>query len=336
MKSREELSHLGTNRIGDFASACRFTMLGRGDTSNAASLARSAGASPRVLELLQRSVVPPGDSTDTQWAGALVSPVLAAFTESLQPVSAFAAAVAGNLLVRVPIGAAVGTVMSGAAAASETDRGDPTPVRRLDVSNVNVPRRKISAMCVLTNELLKSAPQVAEMIITRELRGGVAAALDTAVVATLIAGVATRTTLGNPLDDAAQLMFDVDLGAASKPFWVAGPTAAILLSTRHVNGTRFAPDATPTGGSFMGWPFYVSSGVATGTLVLVDGTGVAAGLDGVEISSATHATIESSDVPTGGMSAGSPPSLTTLGVTARISLWPIFNSERRESRDFGR
>jgi hypothetical protein len=322
MKSLAELAQVDrTNRLGDFASACRYTMLGRGDRENAASLARSAGASPRVLELLTRAVIPPGDSTDTQYAGALVSPTLAAFTESLKFNSAFAAADAANLLVKVPIGSAVGTVMAGAAAATEVDRGDPVPVRLLAVSNTTTPRRKVAAMCVLTNELLKGAPQVAEMIITRELRAGVSSGLDTAFVATITAGVATRTTLGTPLDDAAQLMFDVDLGAGSKPFWVAGPTAAIWLATRHVNGTRYAPDVSPTGGTFMGWPLFVSSGVATGTLVLVDGSGVAAGLDGVEISSATHAVVESTDAPTGGLTTGSPNTLTALGGTARISLW---------------
>ncbi len=62
-------------------------------------------------------------------------------------------------------------------------------------------------------------------------------------------------------------------------------------------GGRAFPEMAPTGGSMCGIPCVVSDGVGAGTLGLIDCAGIAGDVEGVELKTARHATIELEDAP---------------------------------------
>jgi hypothetical protein len=313
MKTLEDLAQVDrTNRISDFGQFCRLLMLSRGQASDAIPLAKGR-ASQRVLDLLEKAAVLPGGGGGAgTWADQLTSPVLRAFVESLRFSSAFAAAANANLLVKVPIGDAVGVVMAGASDAAEAGASDAIPVRNLAVSRTTTARRKTGGMIVLSNEFLRQAPQAAESTISRELRGAVASGVDSAFVTTITTGVTPHTSLGTALDDGRMLLEDVDLTTMSRPFWLAGVNAAIRLATQHASGVRYAPDLGPLGGTFMTFPLYVSAGADPWQLILADGARIAGNLAEVDVAYSAQALVQSDDAPAGGL-AGSPSALNALG-----------------------
>jgi hypothetical protein len=109
------------------------------------------------------------------------------------------------------------------------------------------------------------------------------------------------------------------------------------IATTHSNGVLHAPEVGVTGGSFLGAPLFVSSGVTSTVLALVDGAKVAGGLGEVEVSHSNQALVQSDTAPTGGIS-GSPASLTGLGQgqpSAMISLWQQNATGIRAAQFFG-
>jgi hypothetical protein len=336
VRSLEELAQVDRiNRIGEFSSFCRHLMLARGVPGNALDLARGK-ASARVVELLSKAnVLPGGGGAAGTWGeqveGARL--VLGAFSSSLRFSSAFAAASAANLFVKTPLGESVGLVMSGASEASEVARTAAIPVHRLDVAGATVARRKVAGLVVLSMELLRDSPAVAESLIVSELRAGIGAGIDAAVISDLTTGLTPHTSQG-PIADAATLMGDIGLRANSKPFWIAGPQAAARLATSNVDNVRAAPDVNPTsGGSFMGWPLFITAALDY-ELVLVDGAKLAGNLADAEVSYSAEALVQSTDAPAGGLS-GSPSTLTALGSDTLISLWQENCSGVRVVQYFG-
>jgi hypothetical protein len=337
MKSLRELADQDkTLRLGEFSSLCRALMLGRGSTANALGAAK--GAPARVRELLEKAAVVPGGSGGAgTWADQLEAArlVLGGFSDSLKLTSGFAAALNAGLLVRIPIGDAIGLVASGVSAASEVGRSDPIPVHRLDVNNAELPRRKVAGMVCLSNEFLRQSPRSAESIISRELLASVGAGLDAAALATIAADVTAHTaTGGGPLDDARMLMEEIGLGANSRPFWIAGISSAIRASTYHTNGLRHCPNVNPLGGEFLGFPLYVSAGAGADDLWLIDGARVAGNLDAAEPVYSNQALIEAESAPAGGVT-GSPAAVVPLGATAQISLWQENASALKVTQYFG-
>jgi hypothetical protein len=154
LKSLEELAAVDRiNRIGEFAQLARCFALGKGVRGNAVAFARSQ----RVKEILQKAVVAPGGAFGaSSWGEQLAEErlVLSSFTDSLRHASAWAAAVASNLVWKVPLSTNVGLVASGTADAAVVGPADAAPVRRLDVSGANVARQKSVALLALSDEFL--------------------------------------------------------------------------------------------------------------------------------------------------------------------------------------
>jgi hypothetical protein len=338
MRSLAELGEIDRGqRLGDFAQLARLLMLSRGIPANALGMARGR-ASQRVQEIL-KAPVPPGGAYGAGSWGEATSPaearlVLSAFSDSLRHSSAFAAAVAANLLWRVPLTSTVGLVASGASDASVVGPANAAPVRKLDISGLTVERQRASGLIVLTSEFLRESPSEAESIISRELRAAVGAGIDAAFVAALLSGVTAHISSADPITDARTLMEDVGLTPMSRPFWICGVNAAIRMATTHTDGTRHAPDVGPLGGSFMGFPLYVSPGVDTDTLVLVDGARVAGNLGEAEVGLSRHSLVAMDDAPTGGMS-GSPATLTGLDTTNLVSMFQENCAALKATQFFG-
>jgi hypothetical protein len=319
MKSLAELAQVDrTNRLGDFAQLARAYALGKGSTANAIAFAKSE----RVREILQKDVVAPGGTFGADsWGEQLAETrlVLSSFTDSLRFSSAWAAAVAANLVWKVPLNSTVGLVASGTADAAVVGPADAAPVRRLDVSNANVARQKAVGLLVLTDEFMRDSPAEAESVISRELRASVAAGVDSAVITTLLAGVTAYTSSGSALSDARLLLQAVDLTPMSRPFWLCGIGASVLISTMNTDGVRHAPGIGPvSGGEFLSIPMFISPGIDTFTLALVDGSRVAGNLSEAELGLSRQALVAMDTAPTGGV-AGSPISVTTLQQNALVS-----------------
>ena len=82
--------------------------------------------------------------------------------------------------------------------------------------------------------------------------------------------------------------------------WVMSPSVANRASTKlNSGGDRTFPDLSPTGGEMLGLPALVTNQVptsgspATGSLMLIDGTGIAADGGSVELDMSDQASVES-------------------------------------------
>jgi hypothetical protein len=318
MRAIEELAQeVRANRIGDFAHLARCWALGKGLRENAVSFARSE----RVRAILQKAVVPPAGAFGSgSWAEQLAETrlVLGAFSDALRNTSAFAAMHAAGLLWRLPVNINLGVVATGAAEATTVGPGDAIPARKLDVAGKTLERRKSAAIVVLSDELLREAPGEAESLISRELTKAVGAAVDRAALAVIVTA-AVRNSTGDPFADARLLLEDVAPTADARLAWVLGPRAARTLATSHSGYVRAAPDLGVQGGSWLEIPAFVTDGIDTDQLTLIDGSKVAAALENAELGLSRQSLIAMEDAPAGGMSTGSPTTLTGLSTTTLVS-----------------
>lgn len=313
-------------RQGEFSAFLRCLMQARGNADEIRRLA-AKGTAPRVVEMVEKAVIPPGGA-GAAWGSELQAArlVLGGFSDSLRYTSAFAAAMAAGLITRAPLGDTVGMVMVGATASADVARSAPIPVTKLDISGANLARRKAAGLIVLSETLLKEFPREAESIISREMTAAVGGAIDKALfdpsTGILTSGLVSYTSTMDLFNDARTLIEAIGLYETSRPFWVAGSQAAVILSTRNVNAQRYADDVNPTaGGSFLGWPVFVSPGLGPAMLALCDGRRIAGALGDVEVGYSDQALVVSDTAPTGGVT-GSPATVTGIGpLGSLLSLW---------------
>jgi hypothetical protein len=143
-----------------------------------------------VVDLILRAaVVPSSTSTASQLAGSAV----AAFVESLAPISAGARLIEAAPRVDLT-GIASITVPARAGAIASDDvlwvvEGEPIPVARLNLTNAaTLTPKKLAAQCVITRE--RAVYSTSESVIARMLRESAAVALDASLFSTAAATTA--------------------------------------------------------------------------------------------------------------------------------------------------
>jgi len=300
----KELSELAAehraNRLADFASFVRLLAINENSASNALGMAPKQRASQKVIDALQEraAVGAAGANAAGSWAEQTTAQrlLLGAFTNSLKARSAWGAM--QDLIYRVPLEVVLGSVITTVANAVTVAPGQPIPVRRLDALQTPVARRKVGSIVVLTNEFMKQSPSEAEAVISRELTYAVSRQIDVEVVATLLAASPplTMTATSNLANDVATMFTLVAPMPDSRLCFLAAPDVAARLSASQLNYVRAFPDVTWSGGSLLGAPIFVSAGVPTGTLILVDCSRIAGALADAEVDVSSQASIEMLDV----------------------------------------
>ena len=197
-----------------------------------------------------------------------------------------------------------------------TGQGSPIRVVNPGVDTVSLPRRKVAAILVVTDELAQAGGDLARAIFERILTDAATAALDAALLdpalaeadtvnpASLTHGVPAETAGGRDAD-AVTAAVAAALDALSSDLnglaFVTTPRVALFLARlRFPSGERAFPEAGAGGGAIHGAPLLVSPAAPAGQLTALDGERVAYALDAPDLASAQHAILQMDDDPSGG------------------------------------
>jgi capsid protein len=178
-----------------------------------------------------------------------------------------------------------------------------------------LPKMKVAAIIVSTIEALDAANIMTEARFDEDLRNAIVGAIDESFLDSNNAGVADEmpaavtngvtpiASTDNPATDLAALVADF-AGDLSAAYWVSDPlTFAQAALSRDAGGSFQFPDLGPRGGSALGIPALASNysprDSSGGQIALIDPTGIAAGMESIEVSRSLSATLEMSDAPTG-------------------------------------
>jgi HK97 family phage major capsid protein len=264
---------------------------------------RLVHAHDRAAELLERSAVQPGSTTDSTWAAPLaVSQLSDAFAETLRNASAFDAVLAAGGFMRVPPIATV-AITTLAPPAYLVGEQAPKPASLMNFSSASVSMAKVASYVVLSDELLRSAGPGPINLLSRELKGAIGQSTDAYLIAQLTAGLtAIPSTAGSAAlairADLRDLLDAVSFGANAALYYITTPQIAKRLSVVGDSaGGRMFPGLSPTGGVLDNVPLLVSDAAVAGSLLLFDATQVAVAAGPIELDRSTTASISAETAP---------------------------------------
>jgi hypothetical protein len=210
----------------------------------------------------------------------------------------------------------IGVAGSGASWVGE---GQPAPLSRPTMTRQSLAPKKIVAHTVITREALENQSPEAEAAIQADLERVAVLALDQALLDPTGAGTASTPAsivhgngivAGPDLGDDLALMLDAFQGDLSAAYWVGSPRTAVKIAA-----ALDIEDLGMRGGSLMGAPFLTTRGQLGDSggsyLTLVDPSGIAARVEGVEVDRSRHATVQMESAPDSPVGAG----------TVMVSLW---------------
>ena len=190
---------------------------------------------------------------------------------------------------------------------SWTGQGQPLRVVNPGTDTVTLPRRRVGAILVVSNELAKAGGDLAARLFERALSDAVSAALDATLLDPALAASSASPasiTHGAPSFPAASLDADAVAAAADAALdtitsdlnglcFVASPRVALLLARlRFPSGQRAFPEAGATGGTVLGAPLLVSPAAPAGQLAVLDGERLVYARGDAETAISEHALIE--------------------------------------------
>lgn len=283
-----------------------------GENSLPARIARAGGAETLAY---QKAAVAAGTTATGNWAELLSSAESAA--------TAFFAVVRERSLIgrlafrRVPLRTRLIGAASGASAAW-VGEGQAVPVSSAVYNESALPGRKVSALIVLTQELMRSADPAAESFIREDMVSAVVEAIDATLLdpanngvadikpASITNGITPIASTGDGLQDVRNLINDFE-GDLETAVLVGSPQTFAALHDPVV-----LPGLGVRGGQALGIPA-VASKAAGNTLALIDPAGIALGQGTVDIRTSQHGTIEMESEPT--------QDGTTPTAASQVSLW---------------
>lgn len=322
-----------------FARFAKSLAAAKGVRSEALEVARRQYPDDSRLHHVLKSAVGAGTTTDPQWAGSLseYQEYAQDFIEYLRPQTIIGRFGQGGIpaLRQVPFNIRVHAQVSGGAA-GWVGEGKAKPLTKFDFESITFSHAKVSAIAVLTEELIRFSSPAADALVRNALAEAVVARLDTdfvdpkkaAVVdvspASITHDVKGTASTGNP-DADAEAAFGQFVAANLQPtgaVWLMSSTNALALSMRkNALGQKEYPDMTLLGGTFQGLPVIVSQYVGD-QLILVNAPDIYLADDGgVAVDMSREASLEMQSEPTGDSTTPSPVDAQTveqLKMTAEI------------------
>lgn len=240
-------------------------------------------------------------------------PVTVDFAELLRPQT-----IIGRVqgLRRVPFDIRMVRGTAGAVAAFVAE-GQAIPVTSagFEASNA-LPRRKVGAIAIITQELARSSEPSAELVMAADITAAIALTLDKAFIDVANMGVdgvkpASVTSSGFKVasSGATVAQVDADLAAVvgnfnteniglAAPVWVMAPVTALALSMLRGSGGVLAyPGMAIRGGSLLGIPVITSAGAA-GQITLMDASEIDVADDGdAEIDASEESMVQMDSAP---------------------------------------
>lgn len=235
-----------------------------------------------------KSAIGAGSSTSSTLGteGVAIGP----FSDSMRTASAYYRILSDGGFTRIPLQTRVGMVTSAPTAGVVTE-GASIPVSQVVLNNVQLTPIKAAALMVVTDTLLLDLGSSAQTGFSRQLQSVVAVAVDTAFVDVIDAGTTPITSV-SPNKDLRAALTAVNSAGIAKLYWIASEDVGKFASTLSTAaaGPAFAA-ASAVGGELANLPMLVSSGVPSGTLYLVDATGIAADGGPVTVDVSTEADV---------------------------------------------
>jgi HK97 family phage major capsid protein len=207
--------------------------------------------------------------------------------------------------------------VAGDATAHIVAEGIAKPLSKFSMARVTVTPRKITAACVVTDELLRFSSGLAEVSLGSELAKAVGLQMDRRfidpdVVDSISNGATVISSSGSSLaavDSDLKAMFAVfatqDSALDSAVFSMSSTTAVYLASLRGSGGNPAFPNITARGGNLLGIPVYISGALIAsgspgeGAIVLFDPAQILLGDEGqMDVTVARNASVQLSDTPT--------------------------------------
>lgn len=233
-----------------------------------------------AADLIQRTAVTAGTTTDSDWAEPLViyQNMASEFIDLLRPET-----ILGKMpsLRRVPFNISVAGKTQGSTV-GWVGQGLPKPVSELKFNEVTLGAAKAAGIVVISEELAKFSSPAAENLIRQDLVETMAQFLDEQFINPAIVAVANvspaavtqgilsqRITSGGAtvalVTADIKSLFDLFAAANLSPsggVWVMRPAEAIALSLLRTSQDVFAfPTITAEGGTWFGYPVIVSNSV---------------------------------------------------------------------------
>lgn len=201
--------------------------------------------------------------------------------------------------------------------------------------------KKVAAIICTTTEAIRAESPAAEAGLQADLETGCVGALDTAFLDASNAGtdaMPASVTYGAPTivatgDAAADLkaLVAAFAGDMASAYLATDPISATgLAMVRGTNGSFLFPDAGPRGGSILGIPLLVSRfsprDTSGGQLALIDASGIALALEGIELSQSDQTSLVMADTPT------SPASMVSMFQTNTVALKAVIRANWENQR----
>jgi hypothetical protein len=254
-----------------------------------------------VFEMVAKAAVAGGTTATGSWAAEIVSAESAA-TEFFGLVRQRSLIGRIEGLRRIPLQTRLVTAATGFAAAWIAE-GKAVPLSAASYDEGTLPPRKLSALCVVSNELLESADPAAELMIRNDLVAACVDALNQSFIdptnagvadvepASVTYGVTDIPATGDGLTDLRNLI-DTFPGDLERAVLIGSP-----LSFAGLHDPNILPGLGVRGGEAIGIPA-IPATAAGDALVLLDPDGVALGEAEMALKVSTQGTIEMSDAPT--------------------------------------
>lgn len=263
----------------DISAAAQFGWIARaraigtkmGHLGNAANWAAANGAPSRVVELI-KAPIGAGSTTDSNLGTYGIS--IGQWTDSAKNRSVFYRLLSDGAFVRMPMYVAVGITVA-TTSGYLVGEGAATPVGKVRLSNIQLQPKKAQALIIFTNELLNDVSAPGQQLFNRELLSAVSDAVDEAFLTPLIDTGSPAIASTSPLADVRAALLQINSVGTPRLYWVASPDVGKLGSTLSTNAPAFAA-VSAGGGELCNLPLLISSGLAAGTLALIDGSGLAA------------------------------------------------------------
>lgn len=268
---------------------------------------------PAAVERIAKAAIGAGSTTSSTLGPGLVN--VGDWSISMRTASAYYAIYSANDFTHIPMMQRAGMVTSAPTGATVSE-GAAIPVSKIIIGNVVLTPTKAAALMVLTSELLLATDPGGQAMFSRQLSAVLGASVDSAFGNILSSGLTPIVSSGANKDVRALLTAVNTLGIA-KPYFIGSTEIGKLGASLATYFPAFER-VTAVGGTLAGVPLLISSGLAAGTLFLVDGSGIAADAAPPEITVTTEGDVQMDSAPP--MSSATPTAASVVSMYATNSV----------------
>jgi len=247
---------------------------------------------------------------------------LGQWSDTARTRSAFYRMLADGAFTRLPMYVHAAMVTTSATGAL-TPEGRAAAVSRIVLSNITLTPQKVTALIVCSETLLREVSAAGQQLFNRELLGAISDAVDAAFLSAVInqAPAITPITSSAPMADLRAAMAAVNFVGQARPYWLAHPTTAGIMSTlTAAKGGAATNAASLVGGELANLPLLTSTGIAPGSLYLIDASGIVVDAMPPTVDVSSEADIQMDTAPTMDSTVPTATSMVSIFTTNSVAM----------------